>query len=162
MASVNAFNEMMEQFLVELHKTLPEEKGIKTFMNSFQLLKDTNPRMCVDMYMKAVSPYADKISQKDETFFLNEIEKIDYLAELNIKHYWNDKLSQGTRDAIWQYLQTLYMLGTTISAIPQETLSMIENIAKDCADKMGDGNGNLDEAALMKTMNSLFSGMMKK
>ena len=44
MTAVAAFNEMMGQFLVELHKTFPEEKGIKKFMTSFDLLKSTNPR----------------------------------------------------------------------------------------------------------------------
>jgi hypothetical protein len=39
---------------------------------------------------------------------------------------------------------------------------MIEGIAKDCADKMENEGGELDEAALMKTMNSMFGGMLKK
>jgi hypothetical protein len=44
MASVTAFNDMLSQFLVELHKTFPEEKGIKKMTTSFELIKDTNPR----------------------------------------------------------------------------------------------------------------------
>ena len=35
MASVTAFNDMMGQFLVELHKTFPDEKGIKKMLTSF-------------------------------------------------------------------------------------------------------------------------------
>ena len=88
MASVTAFNDMMGQFLVELHKTFPEEKGIKKMMTSFDLLKSTNPRLVVDAYMKGVTPYADKISSKDESFLLDEIETIDFLKDLNIKTYW--------------------------------------------------------------------------
>jgi glycosyltransferase involved in cell wall biosynthesis len=88
MASVSAFNDMMSQFLVELHKTFPEEKGIKKMLTSFDLLKSTNPRLVVDGYMKGVSPYADKISAKDETFLLEEIENIEFLKELDIKRYW--------------------------------------------------------------------------
>ena len=34
MASVTAFNEMMGQFLMELHKTFPEEKGLKPKIGS--------------------------------------------------------------------------------------------------------------------------------
>ena len=34
MASVTAFNDMMSQFLVELHKTFPDEKGIKKLTSS--------------------------------------------------------------------------------------------------------------------------------
>jgi hypothetical protein len=158
MASVTAFNDMMGQFLVELHKTFPEEKGIKKFMTSFDLLKSANPRKCVEAYMSGVSKFATKISQKDETFFTEDIKNIEFLQDLNIEEYWNEKMSEGTKNAVWQYLQTLYMLGTTITAIPQETLSIIENVAKDCADKIQTGDGQIDEKALM----SMFSSMLKK
>jgi hypothetical protein len=158
MASVTAFNDMMGQFLVELHKTFPEEKGIKKFMTSFDLLKSANPRKCVEAYMSGVSTYAEKISQKDDTFFTEDIKNIEFLQDLNIEEYWNEKMSESTKNAVWQYLQTLYMLGTTITAIPQETLSVIESVAKDCADKIQSGDGQIDEKALM----SMFASMLKK
>ena len=161
MASVTAFNDMMSQFLVELHKTFPEEKGIKKMLTSFDLLKSTNPRLVVDGYMKGVSPYADKISAKDETFLLEEIENIDFLKELDIKRYWT-KMSEGTKGATWQYLQTLYMLGTTITALPADTLSQIENIAKGVANNMQNGDGELDQDALMQMMGSMLKGLPKK
>jgi hypothetical protein len=161
MASVSAFNDMMSQFLVELHKTFPEEKGIKKMLTSFDLLKSTNPRLVVDGYMKGVSPYADKISAKDETFLLEEIENIEFLKELDIKRYWT-KMSEGTKGATWQYLQTLYMLGTTITALPADTLSQIENIAKGVANNMQSGDGELDQDALMQMMGSMLKGLPKK
>ena len=161
MASVTAFNDMLSQFLVELHKTFPDETGIKKMLTSFELLKTTNPRLIVDGFMKGVSPYADKISAKDENFLLNEIENIEFLKELNIKKYWS-KMTPNTKAATWQYLQTLYMLGTTITAIPAETLSLIESIAKDCADKMQTDGGELDQDALMKMMGSMLGGLPKK
>ena len=135
MASVTAFNDMLSQFLVESYKTFPDEKGIKKMMTSFDMLKSTNPRLVVEAFMKGVTPYADKISAKDDTFLLKEIDTIDFLKDLNIKSYW-ERMSPNTKAATWQYLQTLYMLGTTITAIPDDTLKMIEGIAKDCADKM--------------------------
>ena len=161
MASVSAFNDMMSQFLVELHKTFPEEKGIKKMLTSFDLLKSTNPRLVVDGYMKGVSPYADKISAKDETFLLEEIENIEFLKELDIKRYWT-KMSEGTKGATWQYIQTLYMLGTTITALPADTLSQIENIAKGVANSMQSGDGELDQDALMQMMGSMLKGLPKK
>ena len=161
MASVTAFNDMLSQFLVELHKTFPDETGIKKMTTSFELLKTTNPRLIVDGFMKGVTPFADRISAKDETFILEEIEKIDMLKDLNIKSYWS-RMSPNTKAATWQYLQTLYMLGTTITAIPAETLSLIETIAKDCADKMQTEGGEIDQDALMKMMGSMLGGMGKK
>lgn len=162
MASVTAFNDMLSQFLVELHKTFPEEKGIKKMMTSFDLLKSSNPRLVVDGFMKGVSPYADKISAKDESFLLKEIDTIDFLKELNIKSYW-ERMTTNTRAATWQYLQTLYMLGTTITSLPQDTLSQIENIAKGVASKLQDGDGGeLNQDALMKMMGSMLGSLPKK
>jgi hypothetical protein len=130
-------------------------------LTSFDLLKSTNPRLVVDGYMKGVSPYADKISAKDETFLLEEIENIEFLKELDIKRYWT-KMSEGTKGATWQYLQTLYMLGTTITALPADTLSQIENIAKGVANSMQNGDGELDQDALMQMMGSMLKGLPKK
>ena len=79
---------------------------------------------------------------------------------MNIYDHWTPELSQVTKDAIWQYLQTLYMLGSTILNIPEETLSMIESVAKKCADSLQNGGG-LDEKALMSSMSGLFGGLMK-
>ena len=161
MASVTAFNDMMAQFLVELHKTFPDEKGIKKMMTSFDLLKSTNPRLVVDGFMKGVSTYAAKISSKDESFLLEDMKTVEFLKDLDVAKNWA-KMSEGTKGAIWQYLQTLYMLGTTITSIPSETLSMIEGIAKDCADKMQNGDGQLDQDALMKMMGSMLGNLPKK
>lgn len=161
MASVTAFNDMLSQFLVELHKTFPDEKGIKKMTASFELIKQTNPRLIVDGFMKGVTPYADKISSKDESFLLEEIETIDFLKELNIKTYWN-RMSESTKGATWQYLQTLFMLGTTINSIPADTLAQIESIAKGVADNMQSDGGDFDQDALMKMMGNMLSGMNKK
>jgi len=160
MTSVSAFNEMMGQFLVELHKTFPEEKGLKKCLSAFDLMKEANPRLVVDGFMNGVTPYADQISSKDDSFFIKESKNLDFMKGVNLEKHW-DGCSDNTKDAIWQYVQTLYMLGTTIKSIPEETLSMIESVAKECADKMGSGeNGELDEAALMKTMQGMLGGML--
>ena len=161
MTSVAAFNDMLSQFLVELHKTFPDETGIKKMITSFEMIKPTNPNLVVDAFMTGVTPYADKISNKDETFLLTEIDTIEFLKDLNIKSYWS-RMSDSTKAATWQYLQTLYMLGTTIKSIPTETLSMIETIAKECADKMEDNGGEIDQGALMNMMGNLLGNLQKK
>ena len=160
MASVTAFNDMMSQFLVELHKTFPEEKGIKKMLTSFDVLKSTNPRMVVDGFMSGVSPYASQISAKDDKFLLEECGKIDFLKDLDLASYWQ-RMSANTRDATWQYLQTLYMLGTTITALPPEQMAQIEALAQGVAAKMQDEGGELNEDALMKMMGSMLGGLGK-
>jgi hypothetical protein len=162
MTSVSAFNDMMESFIGELQMTFPEEKAIKKYSVSFDILRKSNPRKCVEKFVTAVAPYATFISEKNEAFIFQE--NTGFLTDINIKNYWTADLSQNTKDAIWQYLQTLYMLGTTIVSIPAETLSAIERIAEQCAGQMqmageNGGVGQIDEKALMSTMSGLLGGM---
>ena len=154
MASVSAFNEMMANFLTELGRAFPEEKGIKKFETSFDLLRKSNPRKIVETYMAAIGPYADRVSTRDESLL---DEDVGFLTELNMKENW-EKASETTRNAIFQYLQTLYMLGVTILSIPAETLKAIESLAKDCAAKMQTDGGGIDQGALM----NMLGGLMKK
>jgi len=159
MTSVTAFNDMMDSFIVELMRTFPEEKGIKKYHASFDILRKTNPRKCVESFMTAIAPYSQNINAKDDSFLSQDV---DFLNDINIKKYWTPDLSPGTKDAIWQYIQTLYMLGTTITAIPGDTLSMIEKMAEQCAGQMQDGDGQLDEKALMGAMSGLFGMLGEK
>jgi len=156
MTSVTAFNDMLEQFIDELRQTFPGESGIKKYQASFEIFRKSNPRKCVETFMNAISPYANEITSKNEAFFERDL---DFLKDLSIKSNWTPDLSQTTKDAIWQYLQTLYMLGTTIVAIPADTLNMIEAMASQCADKLQSGDGQIDEKALMSSVTGLLGNL---
>ena len=137
MASVSSFNDMLEQFINELKETFPEDKTFKKFSVTFDIMRKANPRKCVDSFMKNVSPYSGKIMTKDESVFG------DLDLDIDIKKYWNGDLSQTTKNAIWQYLQMLNVLGMTITTIPPEMLSMVEGMASKCAESMtGSGSAN--------------------
>ena len=150
MASVGTFTEMMEQFLTELEDTFPEEKSFKKYHASFDIMRSANPRKCVDVFMSEASKYSQQIMQKDDSVF-------DNFEHLDIKKYWTPELSQGTKDAIWQYLQTLNILGLTISSIPPEMLSMVEGVASKCAEGMQNGDAN--PMSMLSSMSGLF-GML--
>jgi len=155
MSSITAWCDMMEQFLNELSRTFPEEPSVKKYSTSFELLRKTNPRKCIDMYMRGSAKSADKIMQKDTAFF-TEMEKV---MGIDLLKFWTDDLSENTKSAIWQYIQTLYLLGTTITSIPQEALSAIEDVANKCALSMQNGDGTFDEKTLMSGMSGLISSL---
>jgi len=155
MSSITAWCDMMEQFLTELARTFPEEPSVKKYSTSFELLRKTNPRKCIDLYMKTSSKSSDNIIQKNPNFFL-EMEKV---MGIDLLKFWTDDLSENTKDAIWQYIQTLYLLGTTITSIPQEALSAIEDVANKCALSMQNGEGTFDEKTLMSGMSGLISSL---
>ena len=139
--TINAFNEMMGQFLTELNLTFPENKSVLKFQAAFEIMKQTSPSKILDNFMVSVKPYAKKIMSKDDSFILEDSKEISGLKDIDLSSMWKEA-SDNTKSAIWQYLHTLFILGTTLKTFPKETLSMIEQVAEKCASQM-DASGAL-------------------
>lgn len=158
MASYQAFNSMMEEFLNELVQTFPEEKSLKIEVTKFQTLRKANSKKIVEGFMNAIGPYQNDIQNKNETLMTNN--NIDFLKKINIKKWWTKDLSDNTKDAIWSYLQTLVMLGTTITSIPADMLKTIESVAEQCASSMdGDSSGTPNMGALFSGLQSMMGNL---
>jgi ornithine carbamoyltransferase len=153
MTTVQAFNEMMGQFLDELVSTFPEEEAFKTAQAA------PRTRATFDDFMKKIGPHASHLMAKSPDFFS---EQNEFVKGLNLHVVWGSPdATSATKDAIWQYIQTMYILGNTISMFPPETLSMIEAAAENCAKNMKtNGSGQMDEKAMMAGMNNMLSQMM--
>ena len=163
MASVQAFNSVMDEFLNELKETFPEEKKIAVYYNSFLTLKKTNPRKVLELFMNQASPKASLITSRDEKLFT---ENEDIIPDVQLSKLWNDNLDNETKSAIWQYLNTLFVLGTTINTIPSNLLSTIEGVAEQCASQMNEEgaaeNGTPDMGALFAGMQNMIGNMMQQ
>lgn len=153
MTTLAAFNEMMGQFIGELAQTFPDEPKIK------EVQAAPMNRATFDQFMKDITPWVSQMMAKDSAFFC---ETNPVVTSLNLHEIWKTPdCTDGTKAAIWQYYQTLYMLGTTINMFPPETLSMIESAAENCAKNMKKApNGQIDEASLMAGMNNMLSQML--
>lgn len=130
--TTGAFCDMLEQFCDELTQTFPDQGTFKRYKATVEITRKVNPRKVVNTYMDSVSPYSQKLMAKDETFFTDDAKNMDVISDLDICAIWTPDLSENTKSAIWQYLQSLYLIGTTISLLPQDTLNMIEDMAKKC------------------------------
>ena len=148
MASVQAFTTVMDEFLTEFKEVFPDEKKIKVYYNSFVTLKKTNGRKVLDLFMSKASTLGDKITKRDESIF----DEDDMFPDLNLSELWKTT-DNDTKDAIWQYLNTLYVLGSTISALPSELIQTIESVAEQCASSIDTEKGEMPD------MSNLLSGM---
>lgn len=133
--TISSFNELMTQFLDDLEVAFPKDTSIKRFQATFGLLKKTNARKPLTEFMESIAPYASHVMARDDSFFLQNDVDIEFVKSLNIKELWAQATPEN-KDAIWQYLQTLYIIGMTITSLPPETLSVIENVAKQCAESL--------------------------
>lgn len=138
--SIQSFNTLMKQFLEALAMTFPDHDEICLFQTMFDDLVKTNHRKPVDLFMNALQPYSDLVMKKDNALFEQPISlgnKIDLSA------LWKENLSDSSRDAIWKYIHTLFLLGTTVRTLSPELLTTIDGIAQNCADKIKSGNADL-------------------
>ena len=62
METTSTFVTMLEQFIDELELTFPTETKIKVYRNSFEMMRKTNPRKLVSLFVDTVSPYSAQIS----------------------------------------------------------------------------------------------------
>ena len=114
--SIEAFNNLLKSFLEELSKVFPSDPKLKVYSNLFDTIVVASPKLPIDMFMKAFGSEGELINKKDPAIF----DKIPVLfGEIQLKQMWDSDISEANRSAIFSYLQTLYMLGTTIKSLPE-------------------------------------------
>jgi hypothetical protein len=154
MTTISAFLDMYGQFLNELAQTFPDDPVVKNVQ------AEPKTKDVFDDFMKAVLPVQAKIMAKDDSFF---DPSNNFVSKLNLHVIWQSPdATDNTKNAIWQYLQTMYILGNTINMFPPETLTMIESAAEACAKNMqaqGVGPNSMSEKDLMAGMNNMLSQM---
>jgi hypothetical protein len=146
--SVQSFNTLMKQFLGELALTFPDHEEICLFQTMFDDLVRTNYKKPAQLFMGALQPYSDLVMQKNDHLF---DQPISLGNRIDLSELWNTNgLSQTSKDAIWKYLHTLFLLGSTVCCLPPEILNTIDNLAKTCAD--GIKSGNVDLTTVTKSL----------
>ena len=156
MTTSNAFNELLKNFLSELRASFPEQKGLTMCLAGFDVMAATQPGLPMKMFMEAMHPHAALINARDSSLFQQPLE---LAGDVDLGDIWSQEdVTDSTRDAIWSYLQTLYMLGNTLQSLPPEVLNTIEKVAGECATQM-ESTGQMDmnamAAAMMKSMSSM-------
>jgi len=146
---------MLEQFISELNECFPNEKKIAVYASSFEILKKSNPKKCMETFMNAVSPHKDRINSQDETLMVDE--SIGLVKELNLVNIWKDEACTGnTKQAIWSHLKTLIIFGETLQTIPSGLMSGIEKLASDYASQIDDKQlDSIDPKFLLNNMHKL-------
>jgi len=124
---IKTFNQIMDEFFNELIEIFPEEPKIKVQYNLFQTLCKTNIRKPCNEFMLGSIPYLEKIAMKDEDFFVSP-EQPKLLKSINFSKLWSSEISDNTKDAIWRYIKSFFIIGTKAVQMPSESLPLINYI----------------------------------
>ncbi len=116
---ITKFNQLFEEFLEKIISAFPNDK-LKTYRRGFLILKSTSPRVPVNLFMAGCISYKKEIIARNDTFFIkdnNIVEKAkmfgNFTDDCGLSTYW-DELSKSTKKAIWDYVQSLFVLGEII------------------------------------------------
>jgi hypothetical protein len=161
MATLSAFNQLMQEFLSELSHVFPERSDLALYSAGFPALCATHPEKPLKIFLDAVGPYSSLLMGRNDALFDQPLD----LGGIDIHELWHaDGISANTRDAMWKYISTLFLLGSTMSQLPPNILNSIEAAASDCAAKIQNGELNMSDltSQLFQSMSSLMSPPREK
>lgn len=118
-SNIEKFNQIFDEFLCKLINNFNYAK-LKTYRRYFILVSKTDKELPSHLFMAGCINYKDKISSRDESFFIdneeiNEKAKIfgNFTEDSGLKHYWAE-LTPDTKKNVWEYLQTLFVLSDMV------------------------------------------------
>ena len=151
---------MFETFLNELSETFPENNAISSYVLKFDILKKSNPRSLLNMFIEHTSPYSSYINDKDDSIFKDEL--VPFLKDMKFKECWEkETTSENTKNAIWAHLSSLMFFATTIASIPEGLMNNIELLAQQYAGQMSESpTMNINPNILMENMQQMMQMQM--
>jgi hypothetical protein len=110
---LNSFNNLAEEFVEKMVASFPNEPKLRGYQATFLTTKRFNNKKPVEFFMNTLLPYGEQILQRNECFFKqdNLVERAQsFSGQTGLTKYW-ETISQDDKNSIWEYIQTLYILG---------------------------------------------------
>tara|TARA_Y100001970_G_C14228241_1_gene856983 strand:+ start:2293 stop:2784 length:492 start_codon:yes stop_codon:yes gene_type:complete len=117
---IDKFNGLMSEFIDKLVNQFNDSDKLKNYRKAFLVFKMTSPKVPVNLFMAGTINYKEHIKKRDENFFLTDV-SFDNLSkqlgnftnDIGLVYHWSN-ISPKTKTAIWDYIQSLYVLGEII------------------------------------------------
>ena len=127
--NIEYFNEYMKMFVSEIRTIFPEFNEIIDDYYKELLESDTcNDDKYVKRFMRKLKDFKVQISNKDASMFNGELcvlKNVDFE-----KIYASDILTDNNKEKIWEYLQTLYVLGESIISDSERVKNLVKNFQR--------------------------------
>lgn len=140
-----SFNSLLCEFVSELSQTFdeyPELAKSHETLTSLMALDDTIS-LPMETFHKTFEEYSSLIMTKDATLF--EKCTIPYTDSFDLKKEYKES-DTDTQDAIWNYLQQLFVTAATVQNMPASMMTNIESVAQACLQKVQSGEVTEEQA----------------
>ena len=152
--NIEYFNSTLKLFITNVSKIYPEYDDIlKEYYKDLLENDSCNDDKYVKRFMRKFTDYKEIISTKNNDLFN---ESICFLKNVDFKDIWeNEKTDDSIKDTIWDYLQTLYVIGETIISDSNKIKSLVESLKKKRDNEPLDENSTEENKELMEMLKNL-------
>ena len=127
--NIEYFNEQFSLFVKDVVEVFPElrQSVFEYYEELFKNETCTNDKY-VKRYMMKMKGYKEQIAKRDNSLFDSTI---CVLKNVDFSPIWkSQELSNANRDTIWEYLQTLYVIGETIISDSEHIQKLVKSFQK--------------------------------
>lgn len=165
MATLSAVYSVWDAFCAQLETILPKrQKKIAALRERFRSEGAGGSKAPLERLMAELSGMETRIMQQDAALF-DELDGKEIFGTFRLGHYWK-RFTPETQRAVWQYVQSIFMLSAGLMQMSEKQLQQIESFATTCAEEMktlkqsGKQPNMRDvQAFMMKRMGTLFKEM---
>ena len=127
--NIEYFNYNLRRFVLDVIKIFPDlSEDLREYYALVLDSETCNEDKFIKRYMRKLGDYKDLISQKNNDLFN---EPIHILKSLDFKELMaREEVTETIRDSIWDYIQTLFVIGETIVSDSNSIKKLVENFKK--------------------------------
>ena len=127
--NIEYFNSTLKLFINNIIKIYPEYKEtLDEYYGELLELDSCNDDKYVKRFMRKFGDHKELISAKNDDLFKDTI---CFLKNVDFKDIWeNEKTDDSIKKTIWDYLQTLFVIGDTIISDTDRIKSLVESLKK--------------------------------
>ena len=124
--TIEHFNNYLKLFINDVSRILPEyTEDLNMYYGDFLTLEVCNDDKYVKRFIRKTQEYKELISNRNSELFDTDI---NIIKTINFKELWQKEISDSNRNKIWEYIQTLFVLGETIISDTDRVKKLVENI----------------------------------
>ena len=115
--TIEEFKKVLDEFINKMMAQFPQEPKLKTYYSAYKVTKMYDKSMPIKIFMGGCLEFKEQIRTRDTEFFERRkgfVNKItvasSFSDDIGLVNYWHS-LSESSRNAIWDYIQTLFVMG---------------------------------------------------
>ncbi|ACH46869.1 unknown [Feldmannia species virus] len=144
-SAYSSFNNLLAEFLTDLSMTFSEYPELADAKDQFNNLLhlDSKSKLPLEAFHTAISPFGAQVTGRDPELF--EKIKIPMTEKVDIGKCFRTS-DDATKNAIWEYIQQLTALSTTVNTLPPSMMANIEKMTDLTLSKIKSGEITEKEA----------------